>query len=311
VHLVLEHDGNAAHLLERSADRLFDAQWNDDGHHVLHVLLTGEDGGYYADYATEPAAKLARCLAEGFVYQGDPSPHRNGETRGEPSAHLPSTSFVLFLQNHDQIGNRAFGERLTALADPLALHAATALLLLSPQIPLLFMGEECGADQPFLYFTSHPDPALADAVREGRRKEFAKFPAFADPEKRSAIPDPNDEQTFADSIPRAHAASAALVWTSTLLAARHTHIIPRLAGARAIDAQVIGPAAVAARWRMGDGTLLMIAINLDAAPVLASLDYLANPAGADLIGETGDALAALAGGILPAYGFVALLEPAR
>jgi maltooligosyltrehalose trehalohydrolase len=310
VHLVLEHDGNAAHLLERSDDRLFDAQWNDDGHHVLHVLLTGEQGGYYVDYADQAAEKLARCLAGGFVYQGDPSPHRNGELRGEPSAHLPPTSFVLFLQNHDQIGNRAFGERLTSLAQPEALRAASALLLLSPQIPMLFMGEEFGATQPFLYFTSHPDPALADAVREGRRQEFAKFPAFSDPQRRAGIPDPNNEHTFLSSIPLECASSDWPSWTSALLAIRHAEIIPRLAGARALGAKEIGSAAVVARWQMGDGMVLAMAINLAGSAVKLTLDVVANPSGADLLFETADALACLAAGELPAYGFVALLEPA-
>jgi malto-oligosyltrehalose trehalohydrolase len=109
VHLVLEHDGNAAGLLRRG----FDAQWNDDGHHALHVLLTGEKNGYYRDYAEAPAAQLARCLAEGFAYQGEASFHRGGAARGETSADLPPTAFVLFLQNHDQTGNRAHGDRLT------------------------------------------------------------------------------------------------------------------------------------------------------------------------------------------------------
>ncbi|MGV3654966.1 MAG: malto-oligosyltrehalose trehalohydrolase, partial [Noviherbaspirillum sp.] len=186
VHLVLENDDNAAGLL---AGRGFDAQWNDDLHHALHVLLTGEGDGYYAAYTDRPAQRLARGLAEGFIYQGEtfaPS----GAPRGEPSAALPPTAFVAFLQNHDQVGNRAFGERLAALADREALRAAMALLLLSPQIPLLFMGEEAGAREPFLYFTSHPDPRLADAVRSGRREEFARFPAFSDPAARERIPDP-------------------------------------------------------------------------------------------------------------------------
>jgi maltooligosyltrehalose trehalohydrolase len=312
VHLVLEHDGNSAHLLERAEGRLFDAQWNDDGHHVLHVLLTGERGGYYVDYADQTAEKLARCLAEGFVYQGDPSPHREGEPRGEPSKHLPPTAFVLFLQNHDQIGNRAFGDRLTRLADPKALRAAYALLLLSPQIPMLFMGEEIGSTQPFLYFTSHPDPALADAVREGRRQEFAKFPEFSDPEKRSRIPDPNDEQTFRSSIPLEEASSSEwLSATTGLLSLRRAQIVPRLAGAKSIGAQAIGPAAAAARWRMGDGRVLAIAVNLAGSPVNVSLDALFDPSGADLLFEAESALSCLSAGELPPYGFVALLEPSK
>jgi maltooligosyltrehalose trehalohydrolase len=161
VHLVLEHDGNAAGLLKNG----FDAQWNDDGHHVLHALLTGERDSYYADYADEPAEKLARLLSEGFVYQGGASRFRGGASRGEPSAMLPPTAFVFFLQNHDQTGNRAFGERLTVLADPAALRAAQALQLLTPHIPLLFMGEESASTTPFLYFTSHRTAELAEAVR--------------------------------------------------------------------------------------------------------------------------------------------------
>ena len=129
VHLVLEHDGNVAEHLRRD----FDAQWNDDGHHVLHTMLTGEKEGYYVDYADKPAERLARALAEGFVYQGEPSAHRRGEPRGTPSEDLPPTAFVLFLQNHDQIGNRAFGDRLTAGTDPQALEATIALQLLSPR----------------------------------------------------------------------------------------------------------------------------------------------------------------------------------
>ena len=196
VHLVLEHHNDASHL-----GKDIDAQWNDDGHNVLHVLLTGEDGGYYLDYADQPAWKLARCLAEGFIYQGEHSRY-TGEPRGMPSGHLPPTAFVLFLQNHDQIGNRAFGERLTDAGGPAALEAAIALLMLCPQIPLLFMGEESASRTPFLFFTDHR-AELADAVREGRRDEFARFPAFADPASRERIPDPNAPETFAASVPQA------------------------------------------------------------------------------------------------------------
>ncbi len=142
VHLVLENDDNASHFLARGPGKHpYDAQWNDDFHHVMHVLLTGEGNGYYADYVEQPAKRLARALAEGFVYQGDASPFRDGARRGEPSADLPPAAFVSFIQNHDQIGNRAFGERLTALAPEQAVQAAQSLLLLAPQVPLLYMGE--------------------------------------------------------------------------------------------------------------------------------------------------------------------------
>ncbi|MHB1372172.1 MAG: malto-oligosyltrehalose trehalohydrolase, partial [Pseudomonadaceae bacterium] len=194
VHLVLENEDNRASLLEQH----YTAQWNDDGHNVLHPLLTDESQGYYADYHPETTTKLARFLAEGFVYQGENN--RRGEARGEPSAHLSPTAFVLFLQNHDQVGNRAFGERLVSLAEPDALKAATAAMLLSPMVPLLFMGEEWGARQPFLFFTSHHGE-LADAVRDGRRNEFAEFAEFADEATRERIPDPNAIATFDASRP--------------------------------------------------------------------------------------------------------------
>jgi malto-oligosyltrehalose trehalohydrolase len=259
VHLVLEHDANiAAHLRGP-----FDAQWNDDAHHVLHAILTGEREGYYADFSEQPAHLLARCLSEGFIYQGQPSPYRSGEPRGTPSADLPPTAFVLFLQNHDQIGNRAFGERLTTLARAATLEAAIALQLLCPQIPLLFMGEEDASSQPFLYFSDHRGD-LADAVREGRRREFAGFGAFADPGQLARIPDPNANVTFEQSIPRPdpNVGDTRREFYRRLLYLRHQEIVPRLVGARAIDAQVIGDAAVVVRWRMGDGAMLTIAANL-------------------------------------------------
>jgi maltooligosyltrehalose trehalohydrolase len=257
VHLVLEHDGNVAEHLRRD----FDAQWNDDGHHVLHVMLTGESEGYYADYADKPAERLARVLTEGFAYQGEPSGHRNGALRGTSSADLPPTAFVLFLQNHDQIGNRAFGDRLTTQADPQALEAAIALQTLCPQIPLLFMGEEDASQTPFRFFTDHHG-ALADAVREGRRKEFASFRAFSDPARRAQIPDPNAVETFTRSRPEPGPdANSRHALYERLLALRAAHLVPRLQGAKAIGAKLIGPCAVLASWRLGDGAVWTLASN--------------------------------------------------
>jgi maltooligosyltrehalose trehalohydrolase len=309
VHLVLEHDGNAAHLLGNTGDAPFDAQWNDDGHHALHVLLTGEHDHYYRNYCDDTTQKLARCLAEGFVYQGEAIP-TTGEPRGEPSADRPPSAFVLFLQNHDQIGNRAFGDRLRMLARPTALRAATALLLLSPQIPLLFMGEEFGAAQPFLYFTDH-SAELAEAVRDGRRQEFAGFAAFADPKKREQIPDPNALSTFEQSIPvEGEDAKVWLDWTRRLLQLRLARLAPHLAGCRSLGACVIGEAAVAARWHLDDGSVLALAINLAPNDTRVSLDAIAKTGGADLLFETEGALASLGNDCLPADAFVALLEPA-
>jgi maltooligosyltrehalose trehalohydrolase len=270
VWLTLENEFNEASRIDQG----YDAQWNDDGHNTLHVLLTGETDAYYTDFAEQPTHKLARLLGEGFVYQGEST--RHGHARGEPSAHLPPTGFVLFLQNHDQIGNRALGERLVQLCPPEALRAATALLLLSPMIPLMFMGDEWGASEPFLFFTDFHDE-LADAVREGRRGEFADFAAFADPEKRKRIPDPNAVQTFEASRP---AVDALYLETDTgqdhrnwqafyqeLLRIRQNEIFPRLQGAEALGADVLADKAVSARWKMGDGSTLRIDLNLGAHAV--------------------------------------------
>jgi maltooligosyltrehalose trehalohydrolase len=262
VHLVLENEHNEARRLERA----YDAQWNDDFHNIVHVLLTGESEGYYGDFADKPAVKLARVLAEGFAYQGDMSPGA-GRPRGEPSGHLPPIRFVSFLQNHDQVGNRAMGERLTLLTAPDRLRAATALLLLAPQIPLLFMGEEVGSHSPFLFFTDFHD-ALADAVREGRRKEFARFAAFADPAARARIPDPNASETFARSRPEpGPEAEAWRAFYAELLAIRRREVVPHLTGARSITARPIGDGAVEASWRMGDARRLILFADLGTEPV--------------------------------------------
>ena len=166
------------------------------------MLLTGETAGYYGDYR-EPAGHVARALAEGFVYQGEPSPHRKGETRGEPTSALPATAFVNFLQNHDQIGNRALGERLSVLAQPAALEAALAVTLLAPAPPLMFMGDEWGAREPFPFFCDFKGD-LAEAVRNGRRKEFAE--AYA--RHNDEVPDPLSEADRATCQARLDARSS-------------------------------------------------------------------------------------------------------
>ncbi len=267
VHLMLENEHNEAQHLDGD----FNAQWNDDIHNVLHVLLTGEHEGYYANYVDHPVAQLARGLAEGFIYQGQASPSHAGANRGTPSGHLPANSFIFFLQNHDQIGNRAFGERLTALAAPAALRAATLLQLLCPQTPLLFMGEEWGSTTPFLFFTDF-HAQLADAVREGRRREFAKFSAFADAKVRAQIPDPNALSTFTASQPDFTAATSGAsqehwLWVAELLRLRQLHVAPALAGTVSLEALVCGDAAIVASWQLGNGATLRIATNLALSPV--------------------------------------------
>jgi 1,4-alpha-glucan branching enzyme/maltooligosyltrehalose trehalohydrolase len=274
VHLVLENDHNAARYLGHTAGAggaRYDAQWNDDAHHALHALLTGEDDGYYIDYAHEPIRHLGRCLTQGFDYQGEPSAFRQGETRGEASGHLPPSAFVNFLQNHDQVGNRAFGERLAALAPPAALRAATAVLLLAPATPLLFMGEEWGAHEPFLFFCDF-GPDVAPAVTAGRRREFGRFARFRDAAARATIPDPCDVSTFErsrlDATARERAPHAAwLVLYRELLALRQRHIVPRLRGARGDGYHVLGPRAVRAAWRLGDGARLTLYLNVAPTPV--------------------------------------------
>jgi maltooligosyltrehalose trehalohydrolase len=300
VHLVLENDDNIAEYLAGP----FDAQWNDDGHHALHVLLTGESDGYYSDYREQPTVKLARCLKEGFIYQGEPSCFRDGKRRGTPSVDLAPTAFVLFLQNHDQVGNRAFGERLTTLADADALEAAIALQLLCPQIPLVFMGEETASLSPFLYFTDHNEE-LAAAVRAGRRREFAQFAGFADEKRLAALPDPNARETFERSrpVPDPKRSARREALYRRLLAVRRDELVPRLPGTHAVEAQAIGAAAVLASWRMGDGTVLTIATNLGAEAVTVP-----RLNGRELFASAEGVSAMVQKGSLPARATVAHLE---
>lgn len=267
VHLILENENNMASLLEKG----FTAQWNDDGHNVIHHLLTGEHEGYYADFVESPTKKLARCLSDGFIYQGEMN--QQGKSRGEPSSHLPPTSFVLFLQNHDQIGNRAFGERLTQLVEPNALKAAVVLLLLSPMVPLLFMGEEWASKNPFLFFTDHNDE-LGKAVCEGRRKEFAHFSAFNDVSVRAIIPNPNIPSTFEKSMldHKQYEQPEHQEWKRYyhhLLEVRRTEIIPRLVDTQSAGVTILSEGAVSAAWKMGDGCVLRIYLNFSSLPVSA------------------------------------------
>lgn len=266
VHLVLENDDNAARYLPRAGEhpvRYYDAQWNDDIHHVFHVLLTGEQRGYYADYADAPAQQLARCLTEGFAYQGDPSRFRDGARRGEPSADRRITAFVNFLQNHDQVGNRAFGERIHDLAEPQAVRGATAVLLLAPSPPMLFMGQESGSTQPFPFFCDF-GPDLAAAVTEGRRREFERFPEFSDPEMRTRIPDPNDPKTFEMAVLTHSDEHGWRAFHRRLLQLRAQEIVPRLAdlGDTEAGAELVGATGIVAHWLLSDGARLNLYTNL-------------------------------------------------
>lgn len=269
VHLILENGDNISRYLQRGrngAVRLYNAQWNDDIHHALHVLLTGESDGYYADYVQDPMRHLCRCLREGFAYQGEYSEY-HASNRGEPSADLPPSAFVSFLQNHDQIGNRAFGERISQLADPKALKAVMEILLLAPSPPLLFMGEEFAANTPFLFFCDFHGE-LAAAVTNGRRNEFARFSKFSSADVRSFIPDPNSEQTFLrskvdwDSL-QLDSHADWIRFYRKLLALRQRVIVPRLGTTRETQCEVENyKRQLSINWSFEDGAQLELRANL-------------------------------------------------
>lgn len=274
-HLIVENSENQELWLRRNSGLTpvhYTAQWNDDVHHLLHSAATGENTGYYADFDNleERSDKLARALSEGFAYQGEVKPHE-GMKRGEPSVGLPATAFVAYMQDHDQIGNRVKGDRINKLANDDAVKAVTAIYLLSPQIPMLFMGEEWASKRPFPFFSDVP-PEFRDVVRKGRQEELKSTAEHEDPSKpevEEAV-DPTSAKTFA---------SAKLDWESVesaphagwlqhyraLIDVRRMEIIPRLGGIEGFASQyeVIGPKAVLITWRMGDGSMLRLYANLD------------------------------------------------
>lgn len=257
IHLTTEDNRNITRLHEPDTN-LYTGEWNDDYHHAIHCLLTGEDHDYYATYARDPMADLCIALAEGYVEQGQPRPPRDAP-RGEPSAHLPYATFINFNQNHDQTGNRAHGERLVSLAGEDAARVAHALLLLSPFTPLLFMGEEQGARSPFLYFCDYQGD-LAEAIRKGRVAEFPHF-------EETGMPDPNDPATFEASRPAGGDAEAWQTLTGDLLMLRQSLILPLLKSGRAAPARVAarGARSVLAEWHFSAGTV-RIAANLGGPP---------------------------------------------
>jgi malto-oligosyltrehalose trehalohydrolase len=266
---VLENDDNRVSVLDPGQDPprgKFHAQWNDDYHHAWHASLTGETQGYYRDYQRSPLRDIARALGSGFVYQGEPSEHRGGKSRGEPSDKLSPTAFVNFLQNHDQIGNRPLGDRLEVQVRPEAIEAALAITLLAPAIPMLFMGEEWGSKAPFPFFCDFKGD-LAEAVRSGRRAEYAwAYAKYGD-----EVPDPLEESTFQSAVldweSRSEAAGRQrLALVRELLAVRRREIIPRLAGASFGEARVES-GLLTASWRLGDGARLALRANLSASEI--------------------------------------------
>jgi maltooligosyltrehalose trehalohydrolase len=255
IHVIAESDLNEAKLVEpvERGGYGLDSAWADDFHHALHAALTGEGQGYYEDFAPPviaPLDALASALNQGWHYGGIVSSHR-GKKHGTPGAHLPGRRFVVCAQNHDQIGNRARGERLVELTSPGGLRVAAAVVALSPALPLYFQGEEWNAPEPFQYFVSHGDPQLVEAVRNGRRDEFKSFASF-----QGEVPDPQSEETFARSrIDWRRRSSpqgeAALRWHKALLGLRREH--PALQDDRreALRARVDADALVLRRWNAG------------------------------------------------------------
>lgn len=267
IHLTTEDERNIVALHPRDEEGkplLFTAEWNDDIHHAAHCIATGEDAGYYEAFADDPVGHLARGLTEGFCFQGEAYAPWGGEPRGEPSAGQPPSAFIDFLQNHDQIGNRAFGERLTTLTDPQSLDLLTAVLILNPQIPLFFMGEEFGETRPFLFFTDFHG-YLAKAVAQGRRREFKAFSQFAG-DAAGRIPDPNALSTFENSRldwekMKSEAGNRRQHLFRRLLAIRRERIAPHLAGMRTMRGKAVraGERAFTVAWQMADARLSLAA----------------------------------------------------
>jgi malto-oligosyltrehalose trehalohydrolase len=272
-HLIVENEENDPEWLRRTGDLrtgLYDAQWNDDIHHLIDVALYGRGSNYGEDYAGHPDW-LPRALATGFAFQGQPVPTRHGKPKGGPSADLPPVAFVSFIQNHDQVGNRLFGERIGELAAPRKLRAVAAVYLLAPQVPMLFMGEEWGAKTPFLFF-SDVDPAFAGDIKKQRQELFGRFVL---PEKRGLEPP--------DAMAQSSFEASKLDWSEVegeanadllglyrkLLAIRRDEIAPRLAGVggHAASYEMVRGAAFRVRWRLAGGAVLTLLANLSDEPV--------------------------------------------
>ena len=269
IHIIDENEDNVARLLERDEDgrpKRFTAQWNDDFHHCMHVILTGETDAYYVDYA-HPHQLLGRCLSEGFGYQGEPSPFRNGKRRGHDSDGIPVASFINFLQNHDQVGNRPFGERMVSLAEEARMRAGAAVLMLSASRPMLFMGEEWGSTQSFPYFCDF-GPDLSQQVQEGRIKDFAVGDKFTDPAAIASIPDPTASQTMESArLDWGHISTAPhdgwLAFWKNLIAVRTANIVPLLDRfSNPHGTAIVDGTRIVVRWDIGNEGALIMRANL-------------------------------------------------
>ncbi|NJP65068.1 malto-oligosyltrehalose trehalohydrolase [Streptomyces spiramenti] len=278
------------------------AQWNDDFHHCLHTALTGEAQGYYADFARAPLTALAGVCARGFFHDGGHSSFRDRNHGAPLSRELPAARLVGYAQTHDQVGNRALGDRLASGVDRSLLFCAAALVLCGPFTPMLFMGEEWGAQTPWQYFTDHPDPELASAVREGRRREFAAHGWEPD-----EVPDPQDPATRERSVlrwPRRPQDDALWQWCRALIALRGAHLPPELT-----LREVSATADEARRLLVVSSGPLIVAVNLSDTTTTAPLppgrcELLATPPGAAVAapGPAGVALPARSVAVLRLVG---------
>ncbi|HEX6038749.1 malto-oligosyltrehalose trehalohydrolase, partial [Longimicrobium sp.] len=259
--LIAEDERNDERVILSEGHGL-DAVWADDLHHQLRRHLAGDHEAYFADY-TGSVEDIVRTLRQGWFYEGQESAN-HGAPRGTPAGGLPPAAFVHVIQNHDQVGNRAMGDRLTETVTLPAYRAASALLLMSPYTPLLWMGQEWAASTPFQYFTDHPEE-LGRLVTEGRRKEFGKFSAFADPAVREKIPDPQAPETFTrsklkwDERDRApHAGVLALY--RELLRLRRTHPALRRRDREGFAVAALGAHALSLKRTAGDGSALLLVV---------------------------------------------------
>jgi maltooligosyltrehalose trehalohydrolase len=241
----------------------FDAVYADDFHHALRRYLAGDHEGYYADYAGT-LDEVARCIEQGWLYEGQTTPRSHGERRrGTPARQQPAWQFLYVLQNHDQVGNRAFGERLHHQVGLERFAAASALLLFLPFTPMLFMGQEFGASSPFQFFTDH-NPELGKLVTEGRRREFSAFSAFADAATRERIPDPQAESTFVASKLRLEEAETPAgaelqAWYRALLTLRREDSVLADQSREKMAVRVLSPDVLSVRrWSSGEQRLLLV-----------------------------------------------------
>lgn len=293
--LVTEDSRNRARFLERDtvgAVTGYCAVWNDDLHHVARVIAARETVGYLADFSLDRWALFARALAEGYVFQGEVVGDGTGVPHGEPSAHLPPTAFVGFLQNHDQVGNRAFGNRMETVVDAQMMRAMLTIFMLAPHIPMLFMGDEYGERRPFMYFSDY-DEDLATAIHDGRLVEAANFGEVplhvVEP---TDLPDPNEVAVFEASkldwqrLDSEDGAERQALYTK-LFALRREHVLPGLVGVRGHAGRIreARDGTVAIDWRL-NGRRLQLRANLSRAlrpvPAYRGTVIHAEPAGADV-----------------------------